>query len=112
MGMQTIAIANLEKLSNAPKPGEVVISVDVAAIHSLSEFCTIAASVGFAETKLGYFALRSGIEVHLLLLREQREPGTVLGDEFDARLEALVEATQLDPDAIRFDYGGGRTVAA
>jgi hypothetical protein len=110
--MQTIAIANLEKLDNSPRPGEVIISVNVAAISNLSEFCTLATSVGFTDLKLVYFSVRSGLEVHVLLLREQRLPGTVLGDDFDHRLEMLYDIANLDTDFVRFVYGGGRPIAA
>ncbi|PSB29918.1 hypothetical protein C7B82_10215 [Stenomitos frigidus ULC18] len=45
------------------------------------------------------------VEVHLLLLHEQLEPGTVLGFEWNALIERLLEVDVPD-EAIRHTYGG------
>lgn len=107
--MQTIAIPDLKQIPPIPEPGSVYLSVNLAHISpglvwELSRHLSL-------SPELVYLSTLRGVEIHALLHYEQRQPDSLLGDDFDSLTDALVDAG-IDSTAIRFVYGGGRTVAS
>lgn len=105
--MQTIAIPNLKQIPPIPEPGSVYLSINLAHISpglvwELSRQLSL-------SPELVYLSTLRGIEIHALLHHEQRQPDSVLGDDFDLLTDSLVDAG-IDSTAIRFVYGGRRMV--
>jgi hypothetical protein len=96
---------NLKQLRWIPKRGEHRISVNVAGVPNLREVWGIAEEMGY-KPELVAFNYPNRIEIHLLLLQEQLEPGTVLrfDDPHNALIDRLLDI--FDSDAIRHSYGG------
>ena len=81
-------LTNIKQLSWVPSPGEHRISVNVAKVPDLKALWDFARLLGFAP-ELVALQRRDRLEVHLLLLQEHLEPGTVLGLETGEQIERL-----------------------
>ena len=108
--MQTATIPNVRQLPRVPKPGELYLSINLA-MSDPGQVWEWSKQFGF-NPELAYLPTTAGIEIHALLHYEQRSLSSLLeANEFDEQIELLME-TGLDPDAIRFVYGKGRTLAS
>ncbi|NJO41817.1 MAG: hypothetical protein HC769_33600 [Cyanobacteria bacterium CRU_2_1] len=106
--MQTVAIPDLKQLPPIPEPGSVYLSVNLAHV-SPGLVWGLARQLGLCP-ELAYMQTLRGVEIHALLHHEQRQPDSLLGDDFDPLTDALVDGG-IDSTAIRFVYGGKRAVA-
>jgi hypothetical protein len=108
--LTTTVKTNVREVPRIPRPGEVYISANLGEVSDPEVAWDAAKFAGFTP-ELVTIKFPQRIEVHLLLHYEQRQPGTLLGDEFDPQLDALLEAGIPD-EGIRFVYGGQRAIAA
>jgi hypothetical protein len=98
---------NIKQLSWIPQKGEHRISVNIAKVANLRQVWDFAEGIGF-QPELIAIQRRERIEIHLLLLQEQLEPGTVLGFE---QLSLFDRLSEVIPDnAIWHVYGGEMAV--
>lgn len=106
--MQAIAIPDLKQIPSVPEPGSVYLSVNLAQSNP-GRVWELAKQLGLSP-ELVYMPTLRGVEIHALLHHEQRQPGSLLGSDFDELTDALIDGG-IDSQAIRFVYGGGRAVA-
>ncbi len=108
--MQTTTVPNVKQLPRIPKPGELYLSINLA-MADPGQVWQLAKQLGFIP-ELAYLPMTVGIEIHGLLLHEESQLGSLLdANEYDGRIESLLEAG-INSDAIRFVYGRGRRNAA
>ncbi|MBV9389441.1 MAG: hypothetical protein JOZ78_23715 [Chroococcidiopsidaceae cyanobacterium CP_BM_ER_R8_30] len=102
--MQT-TVPNVKQLPIIPKQGELYLSINLA-LADPGQVWQLAKQLGFIP-ELAYLPTTVGIEIHALLLQEKSQLSSLLdANEYDARIESLLEAG-INSDAIRFVYGRG-----
>ena len=103
--MQATTIPNVKQLPRIPKQGEIYLSINLA-MADPGQVWQLAKQLGFIP-ELVYLPTTVGIEIHALLLYEKSQLSSLVdANEYDARLESLLEAG-INLDAIRFVYGRG-----
>jgi hypothetical protein len=107
--VMTEIVQGIKAIPTIPGVGEIYISVNLA-LADPGTIWQLAKEQGF-NPQIVYLTYRTGIEIHALLHYEQRPKGSVMGYEFEDRLDALEEGG-IDSDAIRVVYGGPQEIAA
>lgn len=105
--MQAVAIPDLKQLPPIPEPGSVYLSVNLAHV-SPGLVWELARQLNLSP-ELVYLRNLRGVEIHALIHHEQRPANSLLGNELDDWVDALIDGG-IDSQAIRFVYGGGRAV--
>ncbi len=108
--MSTTIKTNVRQLFWIPAKGEHFISVNVALVPDLGKLWEFAKTLNF-NPELAFIQYPNRVEIHLLLLHEQLEPGAIVGFEWNPQIDRLIEVGVPD-DAIRHTYGGQMASAA
>jgi hypothetical protein len=107
--MSMIQTTNLRQIPRIPPQGEIYISLNVGRVENLKALLDVVETIGFIP-ELVSIQFPNRIEIHLLLHHEHRTPNSLVGDEFDSKLDVLAKAGIPDKD-VRFVYGGERIAA-
>jgi hypothetical protein len=94
----------IKALSYPPAKGEYYLSVNLAGLDP-AKVWEVSRSLGF-EPELVQISSRGGesLEIHALLLHEQKSGEPILTSDLDVKIDQL--ADRINPDAIRHVYGG------
>ncbi len=93
----------IKRLPHIPKPGEVILSVNLGRVEKVDHFLALASAYGY-EPELRFIRFKDATEIHALLVHVKGDPHTLDREAYRPYLDQL-EEWGIDYSAIRFVCG-------